>query len=247
MKGVSAEEIRQPLTRERICEAALEVIDRDGLEAVSMRNLARSLGVQASSLYYHFENKDALLVGVADTIYGVIGRIPSQGECENRLKTAFLELRDFIQSHPNVAALLARDLAHSALARNRAASLVELLFEAGYDPQTSIMLVGNLVAFLVGHSLLIVWINEELNKPLASSSGRGDGNHGEDGNALRGHNWIRSFLQSVPAVSLQEGVLSADSNASLACLAESLVLTSFETGLDALIGEVARTSDRPVA
>lgn len=59
---------RAPLTRERVLRGAVEVADADGLEALTMRNLAQHLGVEAMSLYYHVDNKASLLDGVVDTI-----------------------------------------------------------------------------------------------------------------------------------------------------------------------------------
>ena len=52
---------RAALTRQRIVELALEIIDEDGLEALNMRRLAAEAGVKPMSLYHHFANKDAIL------------------------------------------------------------------------------------------------------------------------------------------------------------------------------------------
>ncbi len=52
------------LTRDRIVEAALRIMDDEGLDAVSMRRVAREVGVEAMSLYHHVRDKDDLLDGV---------------------------------------------------------------------------------------------------------------------------------------------------------------------------------------
>ncbi len=70
---------RTPLTRDRIIEAAMELADEVGLEALSMRKLGERLGVEAMSLYNHVANKDDLLDGMADTFMGSI-EIPSPGD-----------------------------------------------------------------------------------------------------------------------------------------------------------------------
>jgi len=64
---------RNPLSRERIFRAAIDLADRLGIEAVTMRNLAQELGVEAMSLYYHVANKEALLDGMVDTLVEEIG------------------------------------------------------------------------------------------------------------------------------------------------------------------------------
>ena len=59
---------REPLTRDRVIEAALRVMDTEGLEAVSMRRVAREVGVEAMSLYHHVEDKDDLLDGICEHV-----------------------------------------------------------------------------------------------------------------------------------------------------------------------------------
>ena len=54
------------LSRERIVEVAVTVIDAEGLDALSTRRLARELGVQAPSLYNHFSTKEDILDAVGD-------------------------------------------------------------------------------------------------------------------------------------------------------------------------------------
>jgi AcrR family transcriptional regulator len=57
------------LTQRAIIEAAAEVADAGGVAAVTMRSVAKVLGVEAMSLYYHLANKDALLDSLADWVF----------------------------------------------------------------------------------------------------------------------------------------------------------------------------------
>jgi AcrR family transcriptional regulator len=59
---------RLPLTRERVLAAAVRLADEGGLESLTMRKLARELGVEAMSLYNHVENKDDLVAGMIDAV-----------------------------------------------------------------------------------------------------------------------------------------------------------------------------------
>ena len=52
---------RSPLSKDRVLAAAVELADRDGLEALSMRRLGAELGVEAMALYRHVGNKDELI------------------------------------------------------------------------------------------------------------------------------------------------------------------------------------------
>src|SRR6478609_7485021 len=57
---------REPLTRERVLQVAMRLADDEGIDALSMRNLASELGVEAMSLYHHVKNKEEILLGLAD-------------------------------------------------------------------------------------------------------------------------------------------------------------------------------------
>ena len=63
---------RAPLSRERVVESALAVMDAEGLEAVTMRRIGRELGVEAMSLYHHVEDKDALLSAMSEAVISKI-------------------------------------------------------------------------------------------------------------------------------------------------------------------------------
>ena len=67
---------RVPLSKDRVLRAAVELADRGGTEAVSMRKLGQELGVDAMSLYHHVQNKDDILDGIVDVVVGEIDRRP---------------------------------------------------------------------------------------------------------------------------------------------------------------------------
>jgi AcrR family transcriptional regulator len=68
-RGEAARE-KRPLTREKIVEAALVLLERDGLQGLSMRRLAQELGSGAASLYWHVGDKEELLGLLLDRIVG---------------------------------------------------------------------------------------------------------------------------------------------------------------------------------
>ena len=59
---------RAPVNLERTLQVALAVADDEGIEAVTMRRLARELGVEAASLYHHVNGKDQILDGLVDVV-----------------------------------------------------------------------------------------------------------------------------------------------------------------------------------
>ena len=64
----SQSQSRAPLSRERVLQAAVALADRDGIDALSMRNLAQELGVGVMSLYYYVSDKDELIDGMVDLV-----------------------------------------------------------------------------------------------------------------------------------------------------------------------------------
>ena len=98
---------REPLTRDRVIEAALRVMDEEGLEAVSMRRVARDVGVEAMSLYHHVEDKEDLLDGICEHIMAGF-EFPDLGDdwVEN-CKRGARAWRRLLQSHPAVMRLFA--------------------------------------------------------------------------------------------------------------------------------------------
>jgi AcrR family transcriptional regulator len=70
---------REPLNRERVLRAAIDLADEGGLEALTMRRLGKALGIEAMSVYHHVANKEDLLDGMVDLIFGEIGLPEGEG------------------------------------------------------------------------------------------------------------------------------------------------------------------------
>jgi AcrR family transcriptional regulator len=91
---------RAPLNRARVLEAAVDLADREGIEAVSMRRLGQVLGIEAMSLYTHVRSKDDLLDGMADAIVALVPIDHAAGDWQTRLRLTILSARDVLLRHP---------------------------------------------------------------------------------------------------------------------------------------------------
>ena len=91
---------RDPLTRERIVDAAAAVADASGLDGVSMRNVGRALGVQAMSLYHHVSGKEQLLDELADWVFARIQLPPLDGEWRTAMSERAHSQREVLGAHP---------------------------------------------------------------------------------------------------------------------------------------------------
>src|SRR6188472_1378464 len=91
---------RVPLTRDRITEAALRLMDAEGLDAVSMRRVAREVGVEAISLYNHVRDKDDLLNAVIERIMASFEFPDGTGDWMEQAKAGARSWRRLLQAHP---------------------------------------------------------------------------------------------------------------------------------------------------
>lgn len=104
------------LNQEQIVAAALAIIDRDGLEGFSMREVARELGVYPTSIYWHFKTgKNALLAAVASkALDGVTPALHLDDDWKEWIRLLFRRYRQALAKHPNVAPLLGAQLVSNA-------------------------------------------------------------------------------------------------------------------------------------
>jgi AcrR family transcriptional regulator len=103
-----ATRIREPLTRDRVIEAALRVMDEEGLEAVTMRRVAREVGVEAMSLYHHVEDKEDLLDGICERVMAGFEFPEPTGDWFEDCRRAARAWRSILKQHPNVMRLFAQ-------------------------------------------------------------------------------------------------------------------------------------------
>jgi AcrR family transcriptional regulator len=97
---------REPLTRERIIEAAMRLMDKEGLEAVTMRRIGRELGVEAMSLYNHVADKEDILSGVVEAVMAEFEFPEDDGDWREAGRRAARAWRALLKSHPNVITLM---------------------------------------------------------------------------------------------------------------------------------------------
>jgi TetR/AcrR family tetracycline transcriptional repressor len=127
---------REPLSRDRILDAALDIAATEGIEGLSMRRIAKALGVEAMSLYNHVSNKTDILDGIAERVLGSIDPVDPALPWAERVRASALSAYRAMSRHPVVPLALASDLANptSPTALKTLDDVAGALFEAGFGP-----------------------------------------------------------------------------------------------------------------
>ena len=165
---------RPALTREQILTAALQIIDEDGVEALTMRRLGQSLARNPMAIYRHAADKDALLDGVVEHVAAQLvaprrpdrnghgdGDVSGEGDhaWEAVLRRIAHTFRRVALAHPHVVPLLlTRPLSGPLAVRplgtlRQLEELLELFVTAGFDPQGALHAARLFTGFLYGHVL----------------------------------------------------------------------------------------------
>jgi AcrR family transcriptional regulator len=147
------------VTRDVILAAALEIIDRDGADGLSMRRLARALDRDPMILYRHAPNKAALLDGVAETVLAQLKVDSADPDWAAQLRTVARDYRALALAHPHVVPLLVTRPLATPLGLRPPGTLrpledvLALLTRAGYSGPDALHIYRALFGFLHGHVL----------------------------------------------------------------------------------------------
>ena len=147
------------ITRDMVLTTALEIIDREGAEGLSMRRLARALDRDPMILYRHAPNKAALLDGVAETVLAQLKVDPADPDWAGQLRAVARAYRALALAHPHVVPLLVTRPLATPLALRPPGTLrpledvLALLTRAGFSGADALHIYRALFGFLHGHVL----------------------------------------------------------------------------------------------
>lgn len=141
------------LTQQEILAAALSIVDAEGLDSLSMRRLARALGVEAMTLYHHFPNKEAILDGVGElVISGMTLAEPLPTNWMEVLVEICDAFRRALDAHPNaIPILMSRPLNPPS---DAAVTPVGVLAGAGFEPAEMVEMYQMLMSLTFGHAIV---------------------------------------------------------------------------------------------
>jgi TetR/AcrR family tetracycline transcriptional repressor len=145
---------RKPrVNREQIVDAAIQLINREGLEAFTMAKLGAELGVEAMSLYNHFSNKGELLDEIAEVAVANI-KVPQDYEdWEDFIRNILRSVRQLACEHPNLFPMVLERVPNLLAEAHLIEAYLKLMRSAGFSGEQSIVALQVLAGFTIGYAL----------------------------------------------------------------------------------------------
>jgi AcrR family transcriptional regulator len=147
---------RPPVPLDRIIDTALQIVDEEGADALSMRTLAQRLESGTATLYRHFANRSEMIAHVVDRVFGEVefsaeelATMGWQRACESFARAMF----EMLRCHRNVAPLLVEQapIGHNAMAQRE--RLLAVLIDNGFTPPLAARSYATLARYVLGFAL----------------------------------------------------------------------------------------------
>jgi AcrR family transcriptional regulator len=160
------------LTRDGILTKAIELLDAEGMEALTMRRLGAELGVEAMSLYRHITSKDVLLDGIAGQLMAEVNddRRDFGGDWVEAARRLSIGFRAVALAHPAAFGLIGLRALNEREIRHPIESLLAGFRAAGFAPDRAVAAYRLLASYVRGFVLIEIagfTVAPELDRPDA--------------------------------------------------------------------------------
>jgi AcrR family transcriptional regulator len=147
------EQPRVRLSMERVLRAAMALADERGLESLTMRKLARMLGVEAMSLYYYVARKDDMLDGILDLAVGEIEVVPEGVDWKSAIRSSAISAHEVLERHPWACGLMMSPARVRAGRLRYMDSMLGRLRQAGFSAAQTDLAYHALDSHIIGSTL----------------------------------------------------------------------------------------------
>ena len=152
---------RRPLNRERVIGAAVALADRDGLDALTMRQLGSELGVEAMSLYKHVANKDEILDAMVDSVISEIALPTEDAGWKDAMRDRATSARKVFTQHPWALGLMESRRPEGPAVLQYLDRILGSLRSAGFSIDDSVHAFFLLDTFVYGHVIQELTLSSE--------------------------------------------------------------------------------------
>lgn len=149
----AATKARASLSRERVLQTAVALAVRDGIESLTMRKLADELGAGAMSLYHYVPNKEVLLDGMVDIVFGEIELPPKDVEWKAAMRRRALSTREVLNRHRWAVGLMESRATPGPASFRLHDAVLGCLREGGFSVEMTIQAYSVLDAYIYGFAL----------------------------------------------------------------------------------------------
>lgn len=144
---------RAPLSRERVLRGAVELADRDGIGALTMRSLASELGVGPMAIYHHVANKEAVLDGIVDLVFAEIDLPRSDTTWRRAIRQRAVSARAALARHPWAIPLMDSRAAPGPATLRQHEAVIGTLRRGGFSVAQAAHAYSLLDSYLYGFAL----------------------------------------------------------------------------------------------
>jgi AcrR family transcriptional regulator len=144
---------RRTLTRGRILDAAVSLIERDGPGALSMRRLGAELGVEGMALYHHIAGRDELLSAIGDRLLEPVHDIDLKGGWREACAQFATALRDIAVAHPATFRLVGLEPFDTPASLRPVERLLGVLVAEGFTPPDALAVYRTVASYARGYAL----------------------------------------------------------------------------------------------
>jgi AcrR family transcriptional regulator len=166
---VAADRHDVQVSRALILQCAVRIVDRDGVDGLSMRRLSEEVGRDPTVLYRHVPNKAAVLDGIAETVFGQLRVDTTDPDWAAQLRTLAHDFRLLAIAHPNTVPLLVTRPLATPLGQRPPGMLrpledvLTLLTSVGFSGEEALRIYRMLFGYLHGH--ILTELQEVIERP----------------------------------------------------------------------------------
>ena len=156
---------RPAIPLDRIVTTALQIVDEQGADALSMRTLAQRLDSGTATLYRHFTGRADLIAHVVDLVFGSVEIDTAKLSAmtwQEAGKVAAHSMFDALRSHPNVAPLLTEGVPIGPNAMAAREGLIAILLDNGFPPALAARSYATLARYILGFAIQITGPRDDL-------------------------------------------------------------------------------------
>jgi AcrR family transcriptional regulator len=143
------------LTRDTIVTTGLTLIDEGGPQNLTMRRLAERLGVTATALYHHVDDRQQLLDLIVDGLCAeIVAELPARGHWTDRLRAVLGHWYERVAEHPVALGWAMVEYATRPPVLRFHEAVMEVLDDAGFEVDAALHVKGALMRYCLGHLMV---------------------------------------------------------------------------------------------